>query len=424
MGFSFFRSILILTIMLVLIAAPACAIKVTVGTRDSSGAASASGEYRLQNPPSWIQISLWVKARFPGYLRLVERARTRLTRRISGTGSSITNTITSDGSFRSTSSDFASGAGAISSSQTSLAGSSGSIGTTSTGKENQMAVAGGFSGQGNMDVSLSSLAAQEALTTGTASAVGTPIFSDELVQGIRGQDLTVSVQGLYLAGEQGLGEFGMVTRNANGGAARKSQKSTEPTYKLAGWKWPNVNTDPNIPILLPTDALPTGFSSDSVYGQISSAQGTWDSSSGKALFSPLVTTTGGTLNNQMDGKNVHLWTNGLSGSTIAMTTTWYTRAKTIPGADGKLYSQAVESDCRYNNNLNWRIETVEGAGSGISIFDIRTIALHELGHTLGLADLYSDSNKDQIEYGYNDGTAKWTLNPTGDVIGLQKLYGA
>ena len=49
MGFSFFRSVLILTIMLVLIAAPACAITVTVGTRDGLESASASGEYRLQN---------------------------------------------------------------------------------------------------------------------------------------------------------------------------------------------------------------------------------------------------------------------------------------------------------------------------------------------------------------------------------------
>ncbi|WP_369424877.1 matrixin family metalloprotease, partial [Methanothrix sp.] len=58
-----------------------------------------------------------------------------------------------------------------------------------------------------------------------------------------------------------------------------------------------------------------------------------------------------------------------------------------------------------------------------SSFDIRTIALHELGHTLGLADLYDISNTDQIMYGYNDGTSRWTLG-SGDIAGIRKLYGA
>ncbi|MEM2096905.1 MAG: matrixin family metalloprotease [Methanothrix sp.] len=162
--------------------------------------------------------------------------------------------------------------------------------------------------------------------------------------------------------------------------------------------------------------------------QIASAENSWDTVAAESLFGSVVKESDG-FNRDFgkygtrDYKNVHMWTSDsrLSASTIAMTVTWYTKAKIVTGADGKLYSQAVESDCWYNNRLSWRIDQVQG--NTASSFDIRTIALHELGHTLGLADLYAESNKNQIMYGYNDGTSRWTLG-SGDIAGIQKLYGA
>jgi len=252
------------------------------------------------------------------------------------------------------------------------------------------------------------MASQEALTTGKASALGNPIFSDEMMQGIRGKDMAVSIQGLYLAGSQGLGEFGLVAQNAKTIAAAKPQP-TSGAYKLTGYKWPG--DDPNIEILLSKDYLPTGFIQTDVAMQISAAQGEWEKYS-KNLFSSLGETTGGTSMDTRDYKNVHLWTNtGLASGTIAMTGTWYNR----------ITKQALESDCWYNNNLEWRISE-HGDDSEYHVFDIRTIALHELGHTLGLADLYQDRYKDQTMYGYNDGTADWTL-ASGDKAGVQTLYG-
>ena len=198
MKFSIVISPLILAIILVMVSAPACAIKITVGTSEGSGGSILHPEsigYKI--PPTLNQKSLWVRVWFPGKSSASGSGKNEINELVSGSGSSIANTITSDGSFRSTSSDSASGAGAVSDYQTSLTGSSGSISTISTGKGNQITVAGGFSGQGRWEVSLTSLAAQEALTTGTASALGTPpIISDELMQGIRGQDMMVSVQGL------------------------------------------------------------------------------------------------------------------------------------------------------------------------------------------------------------------------------------
>ena len=417
------KSLVTLSIILAFVSIPACAIKFTAGSGGGSGLASVSGEYVLQDSVSLDSDITLGKGTVSRESSASGTGNNQISESASGEGKSIKNTIISDGAFSSSNSDFASGEGAASNYKASLAGDSGSISTVSSGKDNEMTVAGGFSGEGNMDVSLNSLAAQEALTTGTASAAGTPIFSDELVQGIRGKDLSVSVQGLYLAGEKGLGEFGLVAQNAKGvGAAKPTPTPVD--YKLTGWMWQNRN-----PILLSTNLVSPNIVSNlggkTVSEEISGAQGTWNGVTSKVLFSLLGT---GTSDNDLlhwdtsDGKNVHQWSKfEPTSNTIAMTVTWYTRTKNVLGADGKRYSEAMESDCWYNNNFYWRIDT-DGEGKESS-FDIRTIATHELGHTLGLADLYEDKYKDQTMYGYNDGTADWEL-ASGDIAGVQKLYGA
>lgn len=440
MRFSLIRSVLALAIMLALISAPASAIKFKAESGSGSGAASVSGEYRLQDSASLdsdITLSNGVVSRLSSVSADGEN---KVSEGVSSGGSSVKNTIDSEGSLKYTSCDLASQGVASSEMRASQDGPSGFFNTISSGQENEFTVAGGFSKKGNMDVSLSSLATpQESLTTGSALALGTPCFSDELVQGIRGQDMAVSVQGLYAAQEQGQGEFGVVVQNAkDANAMGKPAGKPQPTaldYKLAGWKWQSRGIGPNIPIVLSADLLPEGKSLDSVKSEISAAQAEWDQYSSKNLFSTLGTITSATNTyNQdpstdiRDGKNVHLWTSdtGLSDDTIAMTVTW---ANTLTGT-------AVESDCWYNNRFTWRIDDDGLGGNGDGSVDIRTIALHELGHTLGLDDLYPaeyavydpyynnyrDSWRGQTMWGFNDGTADWTLNG-GDIAGVQKLYG-
>jgi len=59
-----------------------------------------------------------------------------------------------------------------------------------------------------------------------------------------------------------------------------------------------------------------------------------------------------------------------------------------------------------------------------SVMDLQNIATHELGHGVGLADIYSSTCSAVTMYGYSDygETQKRTLE-TPDITGLQTLYG-
>jgi hypothetical protein len=93
---------------------------------------------------------------------------------------------------------------------------------------------------------------------------------------------------------------------------------------------------------------------------------------------------------------------------IAQTTTWYT----LRGR------QIVEYDITFETDFAWG-----DAISDQTKMDLQNIATHEIGHGIGLADLYNSCTEETM-YGYSGygETKKRDLN-SGDIVGLQRMYG-
>ena len=177
----------------------------------------------------------------------------------------------------------------------------------------------------------------------------------------------------------------------------KPSKTTT-CYKLAGWKW----------------SLPVQYKLKDVASQpglsvpVRSATIEWDDATSAWLFSTPVSTTTGTWGTY---DNVNLVTYGdySTDGVIAVTLTWYSR----------LTKKAVESDIMFDTDFTWGDATkVTG------VMDVENIATHEIGHTLGLSDLYTSSCTPVTMYGYSwygDIEKRDLAQP--DITGIQKLYG-
>ena len=94
---------------------------------------------------------------------------------------------------------------------------------------------------------------------------------------------------------------------------------------------------------------------------------------------------------------------------IAVTSIWYTRR-------GK---QIVEFDQLYNTRYTWGDAVINP-----SVMDLQNIVTHELGHGVGLGDIYSTACSTVTMYGYSSygETIKRTLEQP-DIDGFQKMYG-
>jgi hypothetical protein len=99
-------------------------------------------------------------------------------------------------------------------------------------------------------------------------------------------------------------------------------------------------------------------------------------------------------------------------SAIAATGIWY-KTQGIPV--GQMYP-ILESDMTFNSNLKWT--TTGEAGK----LDFQSVVLHELGHTIGLGDIYGRPINDGKQVmGYYTGVRRSLGN--GDATGVWKLYG-
>ena len=155
-------------------------------------------------------------------------------------------------------------------------------------------------------------------------------------------------------------------------------------------------------VINPTN--PQRLSSTFVTSAISTSAETWDTATNKDLFDTYTTNTR-VKYGRLDGNNAIVF-GKTSPGTLAVTTTWYYIQS----------RQIIEFDMKFNTYYKW--------GDNVpNMMDLQNIATHELGHGIGLDDIYSNSCSAVTMYGYGDlgETYKRTLEQA-DINGLLSLY--
>lgn len=140
----------------------------------------------------------------------------------------------------------------------------------------------------------------------------------------------------------------------------------------------------------------------------------WDSYTSATLFG--TSTTDSTANwdsDAPDGKNEFSFGNYPQSGVIAVTIVW----GYFSGPPST--REIVEFDVIFDTDFIWGDAT-----SNPAVMDLQNIATHEIGHGVGLDDVYNSACSEVTMYGYSNygETNKRTLE-TPDITGLQKLYG-
>jgi hypothetical protein len=247
--------------------------------------------------------------------------------------------------------------------------------------------------------------------------------------GLQNDDVGVAVNGLYPTSEGRLGKFDMLSVNLKGSKASAVAKNkllptyynNDPrSYALVGWRW---GANPNLAFSLSNDInfQKTSLKADEIMTSIAGAAATWDAATSQNLFSGSVTSASSGLSlTAKDGKNTIGWIP--KGGALAVARTY------LRGIDAKGYYIPLESDICFNTNYKWvTSDTAKSYPQISNTFDFQTVALHELGHTYGLGDLYTLPSTDpryrdysEIMNSYND---KQRTLGKGDVAGIQAIYG-
>ncbi len=189
-------------------------------------------------------------------------------------------------------------------------------------------------------------------------------------------------------------------------------------YKLLGKdvKW---KTTPVSYVINPTN--PDNLDEQFVVTSLVASAEEWDQYTGKELFdSHTIDYSADWDDDYPDYKNELVFGNYPQQGVIAVTIIWGYFSG--PPSTRKI----IEFDVLFDTDYNWGYAgpTDETNLGDTEIMDLQNIATHELGHGVGLADLYDSAAAEETMYGYStEGeTKKRTLN-TGDKAGIQELYG-
>jgi len=189
-------------------------------------------------------------------------------------------------------------------------------------------------------------------------------------------------------------------------------------YQPIGPAWDLSKYPAGIPFVINPSKAPAGAVSE-----LKKAFETWDNASNQEVFndSPVINYNSWWGNN--DGKNNVSWQVLSSSSAIAATWIWYLDKDASNSMT--LGDEVIENDIVFNASMRWGIDADgEGTSSKLkNMFDVCNIATHEIGHVIGLDDLYDLKYRELTMYGYGakSETQKITLE-TGDINGTIALY--
>lgn len=190
----------------------------------------------------------------------------------------------------------------------------------------------------------------------------------------------------------------------------KAQNAAKPAknsacYKLFGAKWAGLPVAYSI-----NPANQQGLAEAFIASEISAAAETWDAATSGELMADAYAIDYSAQYGVRDEMNAIAFGEYPNSGVIAVTSIWYS----------KRTRQIYEFDVLFNSRYAWG-----DASADPSVMDLRNIATHELGHGLGLADIYLSQCSAVTMYGYSSygETEKRTLEQP-DMTGLQALYGS